>query len=422
MTGVTLAWASLVAAVLLTVQAFSVLISRALRTYSRSYLEDLCASHGRPERAQKIAHDDERVERATDSIAALTGIVLATLIGVVGDRVAPGFAAGGGVLVALAVVGVVHFLAGVIGRVYAETALDRLWPLAPSILLVATPFLVASRAAEAVAGKLSGDEDVLARPVSVEVELPQDSEDGESPETEIPDSARDVMEQVAALTRTDVSEIMTPRSAITALPASASAKQAAKLFEETGRSRIPLFGESRDDIIGILFAKDLFPAIHAAESPDQVSPRKLLRQVYFVPETKNAWELLAEFRSERTQIAVVLDEYGGVAGLVTFEDIIEALVGPIDDEHDVPTPDNPVVAIDDRRYEVDASLDLDALNERLGLDLPTDGDAETVAGFAFNTLGRLPEPGATFEAHGVTITVLEVVEHAIRRIRLELNK
>ncbi len=421
MTGWTLAWAVLVAVVLLTVQAFSVLISRALRTYSRSYLEDLTASQGRPERAQKIAHIDEKLERATDSLAALAGLVLATLIGVVGDRVAPGFAAGGGVLVALAVVGIVHFLAGVIGRVYAETTLDFLYPTTPAILIFATPFLMASRAAEAVAGKLSGDEDARSRPVSVEVELPQDSEDGESPETEIPDSAREVMEQVAALTRTDVSELMTPRSSITALPASATARQAAKVFEETGRSRIPMFGASRDDILGILFAKDLFPAIQESGSPDQVAPRKLLRQAYFVPETKNAWGLLAEFRSERTQIAVVLDEYGGVAGLVTFEDIIEALVGPIDDEHDVPSPDNPVVIIDDRRFEVDASLELESLNERLGLNLPTDGDAETVGGFAFNTLGRLPEPGATFETDGVTITVLEVVEHAIRRIRLELK-
>jgi CBS domain containing-hemolysin-like protein len=117
----------------------------------------------------------------------------------------------------------------------------------------------------------------------------------------------------------------------------------------------------------------------------------------------------------------VLDEYGGVAGLITLEDLLEELVGPIDDEHDVPTPDDPVVSLGGSLYEVDASLPIEALNERLELNLPTDGDYQTVGGLAFDALGRVPEPGSIFLVEGVEFTVLEVVDHSIRRLRLNLR-
>ena len=127
-----------------------------------------------------------------------------------------------------------------------------------------------------------------------------------------------------------------------------------------------------------------------------------------------------ELRARRSQIAIVLDEYGGVAGLVTLEDLFEALVGPIDDEHDVPTPEDPVVPLGGSRYEVDATVGLEEINDRLGLRLPTDGDFLTLGGFAFNALGRLPSPGETFRAEGVEFTVVEVADHAIRRVQLEI--
>ena len=130
--------------------------------------------------------------------------------------------------------------------------------------------------------------------------------------------------------------------------------------------------------------------------------------------------MLNELRARRSQIAVVLDEYGGVAGLVTLEDLLEALVGPIDDEHDVPTPEDPVVPLGGSRYEVDATVPLEELNDRLGLHLPTNGDFQTVGGFAFNALGRLPSKGERFRADGVEFTVTEVVDHSIRRVQLEL--
>ncbi len=174
-----------------------------------------------------------------------------------------------------------------------------------------------------------------------------------TPTAELPDSTRALLEQVVALTRLDVSEIMTPRSAIISLPATVSARVAARIFRESGLSRIPIFGENRDDVLGILFAKDLFPPMAEAEDSDSIVPVKLIRPAYCVPESKNASDLLAELRGLRSQIAIVVDEYGGVAGLVTLEDLFEQLVGRIDDEHDPLTPDDPVVPLGGTRYEVD---------------------------------------------------------------------
>jgi CBS domain containing-hemolysin-like protein len=214
---------------------------------------------------------------------------------------------------------------------------------------------------------------------------------------------------------------MTPRSAITTLPASVSAAAAAQAFRETGHGRIPLFGENRDDIVGILYAKDLFAAMTDPDVPEAVIPRALVRPAHCIPETKNAHELLEEFRSERTHIAIVLDEYGSVVGLITLKDLLEEIVGPVDDEHDVPSPSDSLKPLDGSRYEIDATLEVEELNELLNLRLPTDGDFLTVGGLAFHALGRVPEPGATFRIAGVEFTVLSVVDHSIRRVRLDLQ-
>jgi len=214
---------------------------------------------------------------------------------------------------------------------------------------------------------------------------------------------------------------MTPRSAIVALPASTPAPAAARAFLDSGRSRIPLFGEHRDDIVGILYAKDLLAHFVDPQGPDDSAPRKLARPAMFVPETKDATDLLEEFRSRRVQVAIVLDEYGGVSGLATLEDLLEQVVGPIDDEHDDPTPEDPVVPLGGSRFEVDGTLELELLNERLNLKLPTDADFETVGGFAFNALGRLPEPGDSFRHEGAEFTIVEVADHSIRRLRVDTH-
>jgi CBS domain containing-hemolysin-like protein len=421
--GLSLGWVLGLGLPALALHMVAVALAKALRTYSRSRLEELSAARGHPSRADQIAHRDERTERAVEGLSVLTGLALAALLGAVADRFAGRLRAEVSLVVALALGGLGHVAAGVLGRVYAESVLDRLWPLAELLRRGMTPLTVLARGLEAVAYRRARRSVGAPRPPSVEVEIHSAAagHGGDDIGAELPESARETLERVVELTRLDVSQVMTPGASIVALPASATAREAARAFVDTGRSRIPLYGEHRDDVVGILYAKDLFALMLDAGGLDAAVPRKIVRPVHYVPETKNAYELLDDLRTRRVQIAVVLDEYGGVAGLVTLEDLLEELVGPIDDEHDVPTAEDPLVPLGGGRYEVDAAVPLEELNERLDLHLPTDGEFQTLGGFAFNALGRLPEPGASFRHDGVEFTVVEVAEHSIRRLRIDLQ-
>jgi CBS domain containing-hemolysin-like protein len=256
----------------------------------------------------------------------------------------------------------------------------------------------------------------------VEVEIPHSEEEEEGElEADLSEVTRDRMENLIRLDRTTVEQVMTPRSSLVILPATATVAEAARAFIASGRSRIPLYGESRDDIVGILYFKDLISELVEGRDPAAALARGLARPSFWVPETKNAAELLDELRQKRVQIAIILDEFGALAGAVTIEDLIEVIIGPIDDEHDIPTPDDEIVRLADDTYQVDGATALEDLNDRLDLKLPTDEDYQTVGGLAFNALGRLPRQGDTFTAHGIAFTVLEVCDHSIRLIRLDLR-
>ncbi len=421
MQNLTLVWTVALGLPVLTLHLLSVTLTKALRTYSRSRLEDLCADRGHPGRADEVAHHDERTERAAETLAVVTGLTLAALLGVAVDREAPSLAVESVIAIALTVGALGYVLAGVIGRVFAEKVLDKVWPAALWLRLVTTPLTFATKQVENLVERLAHEPDATPRPTSVEVEIPADSDNPEDSETDLPESTRELLQHAVALTRRDVSELMTPRSVIVTLPSSISAQAAARVFRETGKSRIPLYGENRDDIVGILYAKDLFPRMTDTPDPSTIIPRSFVRPAYCVPETKNAYDLLEEFRSQRTQIAIILDEYGGVAGLITLEDLLEELVGDIDDEHDVPTPADTVVPLGGTRYEVDAGLTIEDFNDRLGVRLPTDGDFMTVGGFVFHSIGRLPEPGATFRSDGIEFQIVEVLDHSIRRVQVDLQ-
>ena len=408
----------------LALHLMAIAFTRALRTYSRSRLEDLCTRRGHPDRADAIAHQDDRTERSAEALVAATGLALAALLGMAVDRLGSPRAVEAVIGTTLVLWGLGHLAAGVAGRVYAELVLDTLWPLAGVLRVLMTPATSAARALEARAYRgARRSATAPPRPASVEVELPSGFDDAEAEELEadLSGTTRQMLENLLELGRRAVAEIMIPRSRMVALPATVPARDAAQTFVDSGRSRIPLFGTNRDDIVGILYAKDLFALLLEGGDPSAAVPRVLARPPLFVPDTKNATELLAEFRTQRTQMAIVLDEFGGVTGLATLEDLLEEVVGAIDDEHDTPTPADAVVELGDGRFEVEGPLALEDLNARLDLHLPTDGDFLTIGGFAFHALRRLPEPGASFRHEGIEFTVLEVGDHSIRRLLLDLQ-
>jgi len=421
MDGMSLIWILAMGLPVLALHLLSIVLTKAIQSYSRSLLEERCTARGRSERAQEVERLDHKTERATEALAVLTGLLLAALMGVgVGLATVPLRVVV--VFVPVLVIGLLGYvIAGVIGKVFAEVVIDLFWPLAGSLRAAALPLTFGLRQVERLVESLSGRSQSLHRPAHLQLEIPvEDDTPDEDAEPELPESAHVLLQQAVVLTRTDVGELMTPRLSIVLLPSTVSAAESAATFRRTGLSRIPIFEESRDDIVGVLYAKDLFARMTEARTPTAISPRDLVRPALYVPESKNAYDLLEELRMQRTHFAVVLDEYGSVAGIVTLEDLLEELVGPINDEHDIPPSTDPVRSLGGSRYDVDATLTLDELNLRLGIQLPTDGEFQTIGGLVFHELGRLPAKGDSANAFGVAFTVVEVSEHTIRRLVIDL--
>jgi len=228
---------------------------------------------------------------------------------------------------------------------------------------------------------------------------------------------KEMIESVVSLPDVDVEEVMTPRTDMIALPHDANVRQAYKLFLDRGVSRIPVYQETLDEIVGVLYAKDLLPVCSAGRA-ETTGVTELMRKPFFVPETKRVGELLHEMRAHKMHMAIVLDEYGGTAGLVTNEDIVEEIVGEIEDEFD--TEDVALIKrVGPHALEVDAQTHIDDVNEALGVSLPESEDYETVGGFLLYSLSRVPGAGETFEHDNVHFTVLEATPRRITRLRLE---
>jgi CBS domain containing-hemolysin-like protein len=188
---------------------------------------------------------------------------------------------------------------------------------------------------------------------------------------------------------------------------------------ESGHTRIPVYDKTRDDIVGILYVKDLLPELATGDADSRTPIRELLRKPLFVPETKAVDDLLQMFQQLRTHIAVVLDEYGGVSGLVTIEDVLEEIVGEIDDEYD-PESVQEIERIDQDTVEALGRAHIDEINEALSLELPEDGDYDTIGGLVFSELGRIPQTGeAVVWQDKVRISVLEATRRRIDRVRIE---
>ena len=232
------------------------------------------------------------------------------------------------------------------------------------------------------------------------------------------EQAREILRSVLRSRNVDVSAIMTPRTEMVSVHAGATLEQARRLAVEQGHSRMPVFEENRDRIVGVLYVKDLLRCSTAEEfHAGKVS--EIMHPAHFVPETKKVADLLAEFQRQQIHMAVVSDEYGGTAGVVTIEDAIEEVLGEIRDEYDEDER-SPVRRVDETTAEVDAKVHVDQLNDALALDLPESDDYETLAGFITTALGRIPAVGESLETHGVRLTVIEADARKVDRVRLEM--
>jgi CBS domain containing-hemolysin-like protein len=298
-----------------------------------------------------------------------------------------------------------------------RTALALSAPIRAFFFLFGPLIWVLQRSTEVVLRLLGLEPPGAERDVHSEVELrmllTRSSQEGEIEEEE-----RQMIDKVFVFGDKDVADVMVARPDVAAVSIDLPPEEALAVVLDSPYTRYPVYRESLDDIVGVLHVRDLFTAIHD-RGLAEVDLESLLRQAYVVPETKDLASLLQEFRRTNNHFAIVVDEYGAMVGIATLEDLLEEIVGEIEDEFDV--PEEPIEQVDEDVYRVDGMFPIEEFNSRFGTDLPEE-DFHTVAGFVFGQLGRAPEPGDDVAYDGMQFDVLEVEGNRIERLAVTFHE
>ena len=414
-----IAIASLLAACITAIAAES------LHSFSRHDLEQICRHRRSPERFAEILRHHEPVALGVQMVV-MPLVALTVGAGTLWAWQATALAESQPwLLFALAVivlgqlVGVVTiWLPWTVSRICAARFLCMSWPLWHFVGRLAKPLVWSAHSVDALLHRIVGRSQPRADEDSIEEEIRTIVSEGHR-EGLLEEEAREMIEGVIELGDAVVSHIMTPRTEIHMVQINAPWEAVIESIIESGHTRVPAYDKTRDDIAGILYSKDLLPEL--AKSSDE--PRKplteLLRKPLFVPETKPVDDLLKLFQKSRTHIAVVLDEYGGVSGLVSIEDVLEEIVGEIDDEYDQQLEDA-IRKIDDDVCEALGRAHIHEINDLMDFDLPDDADFDTIGGFVFAEFGRVPSAGESITWHdSMRVIVLEASRRRVNRVRLE---
>ncbi|MFO7956101.1 MAG: hemolysin family protein [Candidatus Brocadiia bacterium] len=229
---------------------------------------------------------------------------------------------------------------------------------------------------------------------------------------------KEMIEGILKFRQVDVAQVMTPRTEIESLEADTPLPEALEKLEAFHHSRVPVYDETLDKVMGIVYVKDLLSAAREANGEGKTL-RDVMREPFFTPETRTLGPLLQHFQDEHVQIAIVLDEYGGVSGVISVEDIMEEIVGEIEDEYDEEDQQNRVRLRSSGGIVADARVRIDELNEEFGLDIPEDEGYDTIGGYVTSCFARVPEPGEEFRTDGLLIRVLQSDPRRVRRIFLK---
>ncbi len=232
---------------------------------------------------------------------------------------------------------------------------------------------------------------------------------------------KDMIKGVVKLSETTVKEVMVPRIDVVLLPIDVSTDELLKTMAECGHSRVPIYRETIDDIVGILYAKDLLRYLienNRETKSEEINLEKLMRTPYFVPESKRIDSLLKEFKRRKVHIAIVVDEYGGTSGIVCLEDIIEEIVGDIQDEFDNEVEE--IVKISDNTYVCDARVNIEDLNAKLNLNLPEE-NFDTLGGFVFDLLGKIPVKYEKVKYKNIDFIINNMEGHKIGTVKIIVN-
>jgi CBS domain containing-hemolysin-like protein len=401
--------------------------ARSIRGAQRHHIQDLCKQRGKPEHYDQIVAGSETIAFIAASVVVIAAVV-ATLLAARGLFAASGgvlalevSAVGGWIAIVWLLLVVVPMLLTKFAGPWIVVATWRIWRpvvavLSPVVLLLGN---VASSLGR-TAVRNSGDEAVPERSQD-ELRLVVDEAHREG---RIEGTARDMIRGVIRLDEVRVSQIMTPRTQMIAIPLATEWDDAVRMAAESAHTRLPVWDRSSDDVVGILHTRELLTGLAEGLTPraDAVPAeprgiRPLLRPPWFVPESMSVQTLLLEFQRGKTHMAIVTDEFGGVAGVVTIEDALEEIVGEIADEHDEAFSDG-IRSVSPDVCEVLAHVPVARLNERMQMALPEEAGYETVGGFVFHQCGRIPEVGEKIESHGAALEVLAATRRRIDLVRI----
>ncbi len=410
----------------LLITAFAATGARSLRGFSRHDLEEICRRKNDPEKFSEILRNYSDVTLGVETLHVLGGAafaVLAACYGLAQWAPAGENLSAGLLLPILAVAGLLLLAAQIwipwaIAQIWATPFLYATWNLWRVVRALMTPLVFIAQVVDTIMHRLAGRQREALTEDVYEEEIRTIVNEGHR-EGLLEEDAREMIEGVIELGEADVAKIMTPRTDMVMMPLNQSLSEVVDFVVQAGHTRIPVFDATRDDVVGILYAKDLIPVLADGQDWRSQPLADILRMPYFVPETKRLDDLLEEFQQTRNHMAVVLDEYGGVSGLVTIEDVLEEIVGEIVDEYDE-EEDDELRRIDDHTVEVLGRLHIDEVNEQLGLNLPEDEDYDTIGGFVFSQLGRIPLQGEELTWENVRIEVLETTNRRIERLLLEV--
>ncbi|MEM1355713.1 MAG: hemolysin family protein [Planctomycetota bacterium] len=392
----------------------------ALKTFSKRRLAELLKELGKPERAESMS---ERLPR----LVLMTGVLRTTMGGLIMLTVLYATQVSG----RFSELWVSYLVAFLVGSVllsvflvaipvsWARYSRERLLAWSAPLLQAALPFFVPIASGlhlfDPVVRRISGadlngdDENDISEEVLSTIE-------DHDTEQAFDDEQKAMLGAIFDLKETSAGEIMTPRTDVDGLEADVSLDEVKKAVVRFGHSRIPVYEESLDQIVGILYVRDL---IRFVGTPADFHLRQIAREPFLVPESKNVLELLKEFKQRKVHLAIVLDEYGGTAGLITIEDILEEIVGDIRDEYDEREEDAVIADLDSGEVEIDARVEVDDMGDHLEIDFDEDRDYDTVGGFVFAELGHIPEVGEAFEFEGYRFTVTQAERTKVLKVRAE---
>ena len=398
------AMALVVAAVLIIVAGVLAAVETAVGRISRSRVDEITKeSPARGARLRPIVQDRARYVNVLLFLQLVCSTVAVLLVGLYFFTVWPDRTWNALIVAALVMVVVAYIVLGVaprtLGRQYAEGILS--WSAGPT-RFVATLLSPLTRLLILVGNAVTPGKGYREGPFSTTAEL-RELVDLAEADMLIEDDERRMIHSVFELGDTYAREVMVPRTDMVFIESDKTLRQAVSLGLRSGYSRIPVVGKDVDDVVGVAYLKDIVRRVFDDRQSENTMPvGSLMRQAFFVPDSKRVDVLLREMQAERVHLAIVVDEYGGTAGIVTIEDVLEEIVGEIDDEYDTAAPE--VQALDGGAYLVSARMNVDDFAELLRIEIDSDEEGiDTVGGLMGKRLGRVPIPGAEIEIEGYNL-------------------